>query len=357
VAADDRWHDPAVETGVRQSLIDGTPVIETRVRVPQGDVVQRVFAVADHGGLTVIELENASPLPVAVALSRADVLTTRPPAGTAIEGITLPAGSIVVPIGHHATVRVALAHVSPGPGALPAGLPTPLQVARGWSAQMGRASRLVVPDSSAERLVGARCDLVLNGVDDPADDPVGFLLGACEFARLGWSPDEWLPDIAGVASSVAAAAARRGGGPRWDEDRALLGAGFVLAGAGDHRGVRDVEAVRLRLGRRNPVDSAAHGVRAIARIEDGFARPTPEGIAVLMPDGHRTAWLGQSLEAYGLLAPGGRTVSFAVRWHADRPAVLWEVVGPAGLALAAGCDPAWSTTEARGDALWAAPPA
>ncbi len=153
VAADDRWHDPAIETTVRQSLVDGTPVIETRVRVPQGDVVQRVYAVADHGGLTVIELENASPLPVAVALSRADVLTSRPVTGAPIEGITLPAGSIVVPIGHRATVRVALAHTSPHPGVLPSGLPTPLRVARGWSTQMERASRLVVPDSSADRLV------------------------------------------------------------------------------------------------------------------------------------------------------------------------------------------------------------
>ncbi len=196
---------------------------------------------------------------------------------------------------------------------------------------------------------------MLNGIDDPHDDPVGFLLGACEFARLGWSPDEWLPDIAGVASSVAAAAARRGGGPGWDEDRALLGAGWVLAGAGDHRGVGDVEAVRRRLGRRSSVAFAADGVRAIALIEDRLVRPTPEGMAVLMPDGHRAAWLGQSFETYGLPAPAGRSVSFAVRWHADRPAVLWEVVGPPGLLLVAGCDPAWSTTEATGDALWAPP--
>ena len=46
VAADDRWHDPAEETAVRQIRIDGTPVIETRLRIPDGDAVQRV-AVGD----------------------------------------------------------------------------------------------------------------------------------------------------------------------------------------------------------------------------------------------------------------------------------------------------------------------
>ncbi len=356
VAADDRWHDPSAEQTVRQTLIDGTPVIETRVRVPQGDVVQRVYAVADHGGLTVVELENDSPLPVAVAFSRSDLLTTRPPTDVPIEGIDLPVGSIVVPIGHHATVQVALAHMSPRAGALPTGLPTPLQVARGWLSQMEQASRLVVPDESlSHRVVRERCDLVLNGVDDPTEDAIAFLLGTCEFARLGWSADDWLPDIAGVASSLAASIARRGGGPRWDEDRALLAAGQVFSLVDDARGVRDVAAVRSRLrGRSSAALQPPSGIRAVTWIEDSLARPAGEG-AVLMPDGHREAWLGQSVETYGLPAPGGRAISFALRWHGDRPAVLWEVTGPLGLLLTSGCDPTWSTTAATGEALWAPP--
>ena len=55
VAADDRWHVVAEETSVRQRRIEGTPVVETRVRVPSGDVVQRIFTVADAGGLTIVE--------------------------------------------------------------------------------------------------------------------------------------------------------------------------------------------------------------------------------------------------------------------------------------------------------------
>jgi hypothetical protein len=54
VAADDRWHLPAKEAAVRQRRLDGAPVIETRVRIPDGAGVHRVWPVADRGGNTVI---------------------------------------------------------------------------------------------------------------------------------------------------------------------------------------------------------------------------------------------------------------------------------------------------------------
>ncbi|HEX6786881.1 MAG TPA: hypothetical protein VF076_06770, partial [Acidimicrobiales bacterium] len=76
IAAEDRWHTPAREPAVRQRAVEGVPVVETAVRVPGGDVVHTVYAVADGGGLTVIELENRSPAGVAVALSRRDRVTS-----------------------------------------------------------------------------------------------------------------------------------------------------------------------------------------------------------------------------------------------------------------------------------------
>ncbi len=54
VAADDRWHTPAHEPAVRQQRIEGTAVVETRLRIPNGDAVQRVWSVPDHGGLTIV---------------------------------------------------------------------------------------------------------------------------------------------------------------------------------------------------------------------------------------------------------------------------------------------------------------
>ncbi len=62
---------PAQEPTVRQERIEGTPVVETRIRVPDGDAVQRVWAVSDVGGTVIVEFENESPMPFAIALSRA----------------------------------------------------------------------------------------------------------------------------------------------------------------------------------------------------------------------------------------------------------------------------------------------
>jgi len=42
IGADDRWHLPSREVAVRQSLVGAAPVVETAMRVPSGDAVERV---------------------------------------------------------------------------------------------------------------------------------------------------------------------------------------------------------------------------------------------------------------------------------------------------------------------------
>ncbi len=83
----------------------------------------------------------------------------------------------------------------------------------------------------------------------------------------------------------------------------------------------------------------------------------PDGLALTtwMPP----AWWGLGWEVHGVPTRWGR-ISYAVRWHSGRPALLWEL-GPAldGIAgapvlTAPGIDPAWSSTERRGEALLAA---
>ena len=44
-----------------------SPVVETSMRVPSGDAIQRVYAVAGDGAPIVIEVENASPAPFVLA--------------------------------------------------------------------------------------------------------------------------------------------------------------------------------------------------------------------------------------------------------------------------------------------------
>ena len=49
--------------------------------------------------------------------------------------------------------------------------------------------------------------------------------------------------------------------------------------------------------------------------------------AWLMPRSFPRAWLGVDFEAHGLAIGLASTLSFAIRWHGGRPAVLWEGAG------------------------------
>jgi hypothetical protein len=64
-------------------------------------------------------------------------------------------------------------------------------------------------------------------------------------------------------------------------------------------------------------------------------------------------WWGQPIEVHE--APTRRgAVSYAVRWHGARPALLWEV--PDGVRVRSpGLDPSWSSDEPRGEALLSSP--
>jgi hypothetical protein len=72
----------------------------------------------------------------------------------------------------------------------------------------------------------------------------------------------------------------------------------------------------------------------------------------MVPDG----WLGQGIEVHGAPTHAG-VLSFALRWHGDRPALLWELVphgaGQEVRITVPGLDPSWSTSELSGDALLA----
>lgn len=72
IGAEDRWHLPSREPAVRQSLVGTSPVVETIMRVPGGDAVARAFAIVAGeglGDLVVVEVENRSAVPFAVAFA------------------------------------------------------------------------------------------------------------------------------------------------------------------------------------------------------------------------------------------------------------------------------------------------
>jgi hypothetical protein len=335
---------------VRQRRIDGTAVVETRVRVPNGDVVQTVYSVADAGGLTVVELFNDSTLPVAIGFDRRDVLTERPIADVPVRGIELPPEAFVMPLGHRATVRIALAHTAgAGAGTLPASIPTATRTVRGWLALTERASRLVLPDgepgaTTAQRVTAARCELALGSVPHAGDDPAGLAVGLGELVRMGEPPGPWVAELAGAVERLA----RVDG---WDAEVGLVAASRTLAAAGESRAVSDVERIIANRRPTLPPDREPEGVLVVPWLERFVCSPAGE----LFPTGFPEHWLGQSVEAYRL--PSGRrsAVSVAVRWHAARPALLWEQHGDGRELTAPVVAPGWRSQEIKAETLWPAP--
>lgn len=352
VAADDRWHSPRSESTVRQRRIDGTAVVETRMRIPDGDAVQRIYSVSDHGGLTLIDVENDSPLAIAVAFTHGGLLSKRPPSAP-IEGISLPSASVAFPVGHHATLTVAIPHNGASAGGLPPGLPTAAGVVRGWMSTCERASRLLLPDAAdTERVVAQRCELALVGAERPDTDPVAFLLAVGQLVRMGELPKGWVADI---AHAIALAVKRST--HDWALAAALDAADHVLAVAGEQRARRDLVAVRRRVAATTvlPATAPADSARFLAWAERRVVEARPDG-AVLFPAGWPAAWEGNNFEMYGLPTAAMGSVSFAIRWHGERPAVLWEQSGEVVELSAPVLAPQWHTREVKGEALWPSPP-
>jgi hypothetical protein len=352
VAADDRWHDPNSDAAVRHGRVAGTAVFETKLRVPGGDAVQQVWSVADRGGYTLVSVHNDSPRPFAVAFTRSDLATSRPPADIPITGLELPPGSIVLPVGHRTAVTVGLAHADPRPATLPPGLPADDAVVRGWIARTDVASRLDLPERSlVEAVRAARCELLLRGLDDVSGDPERHLLGLSELLRLEELDRR---DAIAAAPDVAAAVDAIARRPYPLGRAALAAAGVVLAAAGERRALDDLAAVDAALDSRasnepsySDAIDAVDDVATIAIVERRLAAG-----ARLFPDGIPARWRGHDFEAHGLVAAPASRLSLAVRWHGANAAVLWDVEGePLRLFASVGSSP-WSAAAPRGEALW-----
>jgi hypothetical protein len=282
IGADDRWHVPAREPAVRQRLDGGAPVVETAMRVPGGDLVQRVWAAHDSaaGDVVAVEIENASRLPVAVALSlrpydvegagRIDevhVLDDRvvvdgqvalwldkaaaraavsdlgsgdvavavlegkaegsaPLQGRCAAGFATVA--LVFPLAHTATLRVHIpgrADRAVRPGAV-----APHDaVARGWASHLSTGARVDLPDAElTETLAAARARLVLAApgrrlAGESSTIETAAIVGALD--RLGASGP--------AAAIVATLPSGQGSGGRLggaDPDSAATSAALVAAG-------------------------------------------------------------------------------------------------------------------------------
>ena len=373
IAADDRWHDPSTEPSVRQTRRAGVPVIETRLRIPGGDAIQRVYAVADAGGLVVIEITNESTLPIAVAFTRPDVVSSRTPSPRGAQGIELPAGSVVFPVAHGSTLHVALR----APDSVVANvdverLPSFEQLQKGWLKAVEQAGYVIVPEGAVAPLVARlRSDaLILSGHEiedwaigaggDCANDPVAYILTLQELLRMGekLTGDSALIRVdhaARLAQCVETLLKDNKKTPilPWDVERALFAAQFVFARMGESRAADDVAATQLRLSSAaEPPNVMPTDIRAIAWVEEKMVAMQRDGSVQIFGRGIPRLWLGANLECHRVAAGPLHTVSFGIRWHGEKPALLWEVAGPAGIKLTAGkCDPTWTSVEATGETL------
>jgi len=453
VGADGRWHIPGREASVRQQLVGSSPVVETAMRVPGGDVVATTYAVPGSGRVAaaaVVEVDNRSPAPVAVAFAirpynptgiapveridrrddrtiavdgRVGVLLPRAPARTVWSPFAagdvlrlleaelgagdqrtlscpdrLAQAAFVYPVPHRTSVRVVLPFGEGGsPGATAAAsLPPAAAVARSWAAQARRGLQAGLPPGRlADAVEANRAFVVLAAGRDEGDRSARRRRNAAlttALRRWGFAPEAALvstrspgagratPEDLGSAVP-ALEAVGSGGRPAPDATARQMAelARREIAGADP----RALDRLHRLLDTASPswgwpTEPVAHGrVRWPGGGDDGWARACflaavgdllvrelspgpigPPGLAlcsVLPPE-----WVGQSIDVRDAPTRWG-SVSFAVRWHGPRPALLWELapapgVGPVHL-VAPGLDRSWSSGVPIGEALLAPIPA
>ena len=312
--------------------------------VPGGDIVQRVYAVADGGATPIVELENRSSLPVAVAFSRADALTGRPLAPLAARRPRRRRGRRAAGPSRHRARR-------PGPGARRPSTPSAEQVARGWVTQTETGTRFVVPDEALTRaVVAARAEVLLAGAG--SIDPIERVLTERRAGAV-WAtpPSRVVTDVADAA--VAIAKGERAPAPRGTSSPPSTPSSEVLARAGETDGGRrrggDGDSPRPRRPDRRPRPPTASACwpgsngRLVRR-----RRPAASTCCPAFPP----SWAGQGVEVYGAVA-AGVTVGFALRWHGERPALLWDLERRRFALTCRGARPGLVGGDARGEALLA----
>jgi hypothetical protein len=430
IGAEDRWRVPSQEATVRQALVSGSPVVETRVRIPAGDAVHHAYATRGPSGqdAVVVEVRNDSAVPVAVALAVAPhdpdgrvanvelrdtcllvdgapvMWLSRAPGRVALAPDDASGAPVVAmllfPVAHRTSLRVALALGAAEP-VDPAALPAAQHVAAGWAALGRQGARVEVPDRRlAEALTASARHLLLGGEGPRAIlalDHLGFADEAwerLERAELDREPGATLAalsrhwvltrddDAARAAVSAVAelvpALADTDSGDRVRGQAALPDVAALLDAVGETRAARDVRstidvlggqpstgppgsAVAELLASASPTwtwatERSGHDVTVNAAVVDGvrahLVRDDGTGLA-LCPDVPER-WLGQAWEVHDLPTAAG-LLSYAVRWHGERPALLWELRAHAGGApvrlSAPGLDPGWSSEVASGEAL------
>ncbi len=367
IGADDRWRYPGREVAVRQHLEGNAPVVVTAMRVPGGDAVHTVYAT---GSSVVIEIHNDSPAPFlgALVLSVAGTVANGPVKGSVrVDDTSLLVGGAVaarfahapsavttadsldalradvaagvapgvssevwnhvaalVPVAHRARVRVTVPLEAEGTPTDPRHVDDVGAVVRGWERQRSTGLRTDIPDPTVAALThAARCELLLSGtMPRPAPELVAAL-------------EDWGHDDEAVTG--------------WAQ------LGFRGRGRARRRPWNDAtpEALAVELhrltGEASPVATWSEGPASFLLVLRAIlGREARDGSLELLA-AFPPSWAGGDLDVHDLPTRSG-PLSYALRWHGENPALLWE--GADGLRLRVpGIDPTWETTEPSGEAL------
>ncbi len=344
IGADDRVRVPSSDPSTRRVEHGGAPIAQTRLRVPGGDAVQRVYGIGGSGGAVVVEVANESPAAFVVGFSVVGARSISPvsvdgASGIAVDGRlailmpyapprwsvndvvgaaptigestgAMPACSgrsgvnatICFPLSHRNRLRIALLTSGSDPGRLDlVNMPDADEVARGWNAHLDKGMRVVLNDAREE--------------------------GAINFARsqVLLDPD---PD-AGVAAALE----------DWGYDTEATIAWEALS-------LRARRASVLRRG----LDAGDSASALLLRMRNELLRETHDGVD-LLPSRDRRA----NVDVHGAPTRFG-SVSFAIRRMEEKVKVLWEVTDPAQrfVLRASALDDSWNTSEAMGEAILSA---
>ena len=303
------------------------------------------------------------------------------------------AAAMVVPLATGVPLRV----IMPVDGG-PVGVRSPAQVATGWLAVVSRAASVVLPDEAAERAWQrgiAACILAVGGVETAAASRAAVVLdrvGLPDEADRGRevilraSESSRLPAV-DAAAGLRALASRRLRSGRVSGLAEL--AGPLAAAAGEHLDDFTLEQVAAALELEAPAAardarrllatatspasvarrastgdnltetvrrSAAFGGHGLAGAEALLDCLVSEATDhLVMAPGLPRAWQGASVDARSLVTRHG-VVSFSLRWHDARPAVLWELqperaVDLPGSTMRCGLDESWTSEAPSGEAL------
>ena len=330
VAADDRWHTPAPSRASASAWCGARRSSRPSSVCPAVTPSTASTAVADGGGLVVIEVENASSLPFAVAFAIGALLSARPPTSVPAPGIDLPAVGRVSRSGTARWCGSAGARGRPSRVSCRAACPGPSRWHRaGWPRPGGATGSTGSTTSWLEGLAGRPLPAAARRPRRSARSGP-LLLAVAELVPLGEPID---PDLAVVVADAAeglARASRARTGVAWDVRAALEEAAVVLRLAGDARAAGDAMAMAGRL---TPSDAAAGRTAARCRSTGGLdvAPPahTDRGRGRPVPRAARRPGAGATWPSTGRRSARGE-VSCALRWHGPRAgAAVGVPAGPA----------------------------